>query len=137
MERNNPSTSHEANRLMTKELRNKDYEKILEALDVLGTSTYDRVADYLFFSDSSRVSKRLKEMEGLSLICKTGEKRLTKSGRNANVYRRLIEGETAPPLPPKEHYMEGQTTAADYASKLLAATKEGKLIQNTLFTTEG
>ena len=72
-----------------------------------------------------------------SPICLTGEKRNTPTNRPAQVYRKLKSGETAPPLPPKEHYMEGQTTAADYASKLLAATKEGKLIQNTLFTTEG
>tara|TARA_R110000868_G_scaffold180622_1_gene421233 strand:- start:681 stop:1088 length:408 start_codon:yes stop_codon:yes gene_type:complete len=130
--RNNPDTSHKANKLMTDELKNKDYKKILEAFDSLGSTTYDKLADWCFFADSSRVSKRLKEMEGLSLICKTGEKRLTKSGRNANMYRRLVEGEVAPTIE-KEHYMEGQTTAADYASKLLAATKEGKLKQSSIF----
>lgn len=134
MERQNPSTSLAANESMTKELKQRDYDKIIDALENLGTATYDKIGDYLFFSDSSRVSKRLKEMEGLSLICKTGEKRLTKSGRNANVYRRLVEGET-PPTIEKEHYLEGVTTAADYASKLIAGSKEGRLMQKDIFDT--
>ena len=37
-------------------------------------------------------------------------------------------------IPPKEtHYREGDTTAADYASELIAKTKQGQLKQKDLF----
>lgn len=136
--RQNPDTSIIADRMMTKELREKDRAKILDAMAVLGDCIYTDIATYNFWQDKNKAARRMKEIldEPNSPICLTGEKRNTPENRPARVYRLLKEGETAPPLPPKEHYMEGQTSAADYASKLLAATKEGKLIQNTLFTTE-
>lgn len=130
--RNNPDTSHEANRLMTKELREADHKKIIEALEFLGEGNYIDIANYLFWTDKNKVSRRLLEIVKLGKICITGKNKLTPSNRPSQIYRLLAEGETAPTIT-KEHYLEGQTTAADYASKLIAASKDGKLKQSQIF----
>jgi predicted transcriptional regulator len=129
---NLPSTSHEANERMTTELRQKDYDLILGALRVLKIAIYEEIAEYLGWSDKNKVSRRQKEMVGLGLIYNLGTKKLTKSGRNAYQYA-ILTPDTVIVEIQKEHYAQSQTTAADYANKLIAATKQGKLIQNQLF----
>ena len=128
----NPDTSHEANERMTTELRQRDYDLILGALGVLKIAIYEEVAEFLGWSDKNKVSRRQKEMVGLGLIYNLGTKKLTKSGRNAYQYA-IVTPDTIIPSVQKEHYMEGQTTAADYASKLIAASKDGKLKQSQIF----
>ena len=128
----NPDTSHEANERMTTELRQRDYDLILGALGVLKIAIYEEVAEFLGWSDKNKVSRRLKEMVGLGLIYNLGTKKLTKSGRNAYQYA-IVTPDTIIPSIQKEHYLEGQTTAADYASKLIAASKDGKLKQSQIF----
>lgn len=129
---NLPDTSHEANRLMTTELRQRDYDLILGALGVLKIAIYEEISEFLRWSDKNKVSRRLKEMVGLGLIYNLGTKKPTKSGRNAYQYA-IVTPDTIIPSIQKEHYMEGQTTAADYASKLIAASKDGKLKQSQIF----
>lgn len=90
MERKNPSTSIEAYRSMTSDLIQKDHAKILNALEQLGSAIYEEIAKHLNWIDKNKVSRRLKELEGLQMIYKTGEKRTTTSNRNAYVYK-LIE----------------------------------------------
>ena len=136
MQRNNPTTSHEANKAMAKELREADHREILRAMEGLGgKAIYTEVATYLRWDDKSKVSRRNIELLRDGKIYLTGLKRLTPTNRNAQEYA-IVTPDTIIPSVQKEHYLEGQTTAADYASKLLAATKEGRLIQNTLFTKE-
>jgi hypothetical protein len=138
MERQNPETSIIADRMMTKELREADKRKILEAMEQIGHDViYTDIATFLFWSDKSKVSRRMKEIldEPNSILCLTGEKRNTPENRPARVYRLLKSGEVAPTIPTPEHYMEGQTTAADYASKLIAGSKEGRLMQKDIFDT--
>jgi hypothetical protein len=132
MERNNPETSIIADRMMTKSLRDADHKKIIDALEVLGEGNYIDISNYLFWTDKNKVSRRLLEIMKDGKICLTGKTKLTPSNRPSQVYRILKEGET-PPTINKEHYLEGVTSAADYASKLLAATKEGKLKQSSIF----
>lgn len=127
-----PDTSHEANERMTTELRQRDYDLILGALGVLKIAIYEEIAEFLGWSDKNKVSRRLKEMVGLGLIYNLGTKKPTKSGRNAYQYA-IVTPDTIIPSIQKEHYMEGQTTAADYASKLIAASKDGKLKQSQIF----
>ena len=137
-ERINPETSLIADKLMTKELRAIDNAKILDALVYFPNGAiYTDIATHLGWDDKSKVSRRMKEIldEPNSKLCLTGEKRLTPSNRPAQVYKLLSDGETAPIIE-KEHYMKGQTTAHDYISSLLAATKDGRLKQNSLFTEE-
>lgn len=127
-----PDTSHEANERMTTELRQRDYDLILGALGVLKIAIYEEISEFLRWSDKNKVSRRLKEMVRLGLIYNLGTKKLTKSGRNAYQYA-IVTPDTIIPSIQKEHYMEGQTTAADYASKLIAASKDGKLKQSQIF----
>ena len=128
----NPDTSHEANERMTTELRQRDYDLILGALGVLKIAIYEEISEFLRWSDKNKVSRRLKEMVGLGLIYNLGTKKLTKSGRNAYQYA-IVTSNTIIPIIEKEHYMANQTTAADYASKLIAASKDGKLKQSQIF----
>ncbi len=134
--RNNPDTSLIADKLMTKELREDDWNKILEALDYFPNGAiYTDIATHIGWSDKNKVSRRMKEILDMdnSPIYLTGEKRNTPSNRPAMIYKKLLSGEQPPITPPKEHYMEGQTTAGDYASMLVAGSKEGKLIQKDIF----
>lgn len=137
--RQNPDTSIIADRMMTKELREKDRAKILDALDYFPDGAiYTDIATHIGWDDKSKVSRRMKEIldEKDSPICLTGEKRNTPTNRPAQVYRLLKSGEIAPVLPPKEHYMEGQTTASDHANAIIARSNLGKLKQNSLFNSE-
>lgn len=136
MERQNPETSIIADRMMTKELREYDHLKILEALQTFDNGAiYTQIADYNFWTDKNKVSRRMLELLKLGKVYLTGEKRNTPLGRPAQVYKFLKEGEIVPTIPTPEHYMEGQTTAADYASKLIAGSKEGRLMQKDIFDT--
>ncbi len=136
MERQNPETSLIADKLMTKELRAIDNAKILDALlSFPNGAIYTDIATHIGWDDKSKVSRRMKEIldEPNSKLCLTGEKRLTPSNRPAQVYKLLLNGETAPIIPEKEHYMASQTSASDYANLLIAGSKEGKLIQKDIF----
>lgn len=86
MERQLPTTSHNAYKSMTDELKQKHHEKIINALRSLKKATYEEIADYLSWDDKNRVSRRLKELERDMVVYKPGEKRPTKSNRSAFVY---------------------------------------------------
>lgn len=127
-----PNTSYEANRQMTKEIREQHHALILSALEQLGEAIYEDIALFIGM-DRHQVGRRLKELVDAGKIYNTLKTGLTSKGRKANKY--AIKTETTR-LPEKEHhYMEGETTGADYASKIIAGTKQGKLIQQDLFST--
>lgn len=86
MERTNPTTSHEAYKSMTKDLLSNHHAKIVEALNYLGSATFEEIASYLKWDDRNRAARRLSELEREQIIFKPGEKRPTRSGRNAFVY---------------------------------------------------
>jgi predicted transcriptional regulator len=86
MERINPTTSHEAYKSMTKGLLSNHHTKIIEALSILGKATFEEIANYLDWEDKNRAARRLSELEREQIIYKPGEKKPTKSGRNAFVY---------------------------------------------------
>ncbi len=81
-----PETSLEAYHALTPEKLAGDYAKIINALKVLGTATYEQISDFNGCREPNIISRRLKELESKELIFKTGEKRLTKRNRNAFVY---------------------------------------------------
>jgi len=81
-----PQTSHEANKSMTFELKQKHHNQIVGALKNLKKATYEEIADYLSWDDKNRVSRRLKELELEMIVYKPGEKKPTKSNRSAYVY---------------------------------------------------
>lgn len=94
MSKNHPETSMEAYRALQPEHLRKTYQRIINALQSLGTATYEELADYLNCREPNQISRRLKEMEGMELIWKPGGKRLTKRRRNAFVYQLTAQPKT-------------------------------------------
>ncbi len=121
-----PSTSIEAYKKATNEMLQAHHAKIISALEVLGSSTFEEIAAYLTF-DKHQVGRRMKELEGLEKVYKPGEKRPTKSGRNAFLYCLTAGAKT------ENLYKKDVKTAADFASQIIASTKTGKLKQKGLF----
>ena len=128
MERINPQTSTDAFKAVSPEMLADHYQKILGALKSLKKAIYEEVAKEIGWDDKNRVSRRLAELEGMQLVYKTGEKRLTSSKRNANVYALVTNGEVSvePERIPK-------VTSVDFANVLIAKTKMGKIKQCELF----
>lgn len=123
-----PSTSLEAYKSVTVEMKNTHYSKILKALKSLGSGTYEELANHIGM-DRHQIGRRLKEMELEELIYKSGLKRPTKSGRNAFVY--YLVGSSQPKTEKEINYAKVQTTAAEHASNIINKTKE--LTQPSLF----
>ena len=129
MERNNPTTSHEAYASMTPVILADHYQKILSSLSVLGKAIYEEIAVHNQWQDKNRVSRRIGELERMQLVYKTGEKKLTSSGRNANVYALVTNGQKS--VEP-ERVDKNQTSAVDYANLLIAASGK-RLVQKEMF----
>ena len=133
MERNNPSTSHEAFDKVTPSMLTKDYTKILEALKVLDIAIYEELATFIGWSDKNKVSRRLKEMEGMSLVYKPGTKALTKSNRNAFQYKVMHPDTVVPPIPERQP----KVTAVDHANLLIQQGENTKKeIEKRVFATQ-
>lgn len=98
MQRNNPSTSLEAYKKVSKEMLSGHHAGIISALEKLGNATYEEIANYLEWDDKNRASRRLAELEREEKVYKTGEKRKTKSNRNAFIYRIVPESKLSKPI---------------------------------------
>jgi predicted transcriptional regulator len=96
MKKKLPLTSLEAHASMIGEPISLHHAKIIAALDELGNAIYERIAIHIGWDDKNRCSRRLKELELLGIVEKTGETSITSSGRRANIYR------LKPPPKPKE-----------------------------------
>lgn len=83
---NLPSTSHEAQKSMTKEILSNHHRMIIDALHVLKKATAEEISEYLDWDDKNRSARRMSELEREQIVYKPGEKRKTKYGRNAYVY---------------------------------------------------
>lgn len=86
MEKKLPDTSHEAYKKMSNEILSNHHQLIVNALNVLKKATYEEIAAYLNWDDKNRAARRLSELERNQIIYKPGEKKTTKTGRNAYVY---------------------------------------------------
>lgn len=95
MPRKNPDTSLAAAKSFTEPMKQTHYNKIIEALKVLGVCNYETIGDYLGMRNNVQIARRLKEMmppsidnpKGLNLIFQIGSKSPTKSGRMAYNYQ--------------------------------------------------
>lgn len=81
-----PSTSHEAHKMMTKELLSNHHNMIIDCLKVLKRATAEEISEYLNWDDKNRSARRMSELEREQIVYKPGEKRKTRYGRNAYVY---------------------------------------------------
>lgn len=77
--RKNPDTSNDAYRSITPDMLSDIYQKILKSLERIGNASGQQIAMHLTLDDN-KISRRLKEMEGLGLIYNTGLRTPTKSG---------------------------------------------------------
>ncbi len=126
---NLPQTSHEANKAATLEMRQRHWDKIKEALMVLKLATGGQIAQEAKM-DYHAVMRRLSEMERNEMVYKPGGKIPTSTNRLA--YQYAIRGsETVVPTP--EKFNPTDTTLVDFASMVIAKTKQGKLVQKNLF----
>lgn len=92
-----PDTSHEAHKMMTKEVLSNHHYLIIEALKVLKKATAEEISEYLNWDDKNRSARRMSELEREQIVFKPGEKRKTRYGRSAYVYS-LVN--------PKQHYSQ-------------------------------
>ena len=129
-----PETSLEAYERVSPDMLCDHYKIILKALGELKIAIAEEIAAHIKAADKNMVSRRMKELEGLGYVFKPGTKKLTKSGRNAFQYSLTGTEVTIFTLP--ERYVKGETTAADYASQIIAKTKSGKAIQADLFNNQ-
>ncbi len=70
----------------------------MDALKVLGTANYERIAMEGKFTDRNQVSRRLKEMVGLNMVVRTDLKSATSSGRSAYNYTLATEKKSVPQM---------------------------------------
>lgn len=120
-----PETSLEAYKQVTPEMLSEHHRKIVSALQVLGSSTYEGIANHVNL-DRHQVGRRLSELERMQIVYKPGQKKPTKSGRMAYCYSLCITG----PKTEKEFngYKKGEKTSTDFSKELIQATQ-----QQTLF----
>ena len=71
----------------------KDWLLILIATKSLKEANYNEIADWLHIPELAIISRRLKEMEKLNFIEKTGKSSLTKRNKSARIYRICAAGE--------------------------------------------
>ncbi len=124
------------NVIMRPGARESIWKKIIECLEKIKDGTNYEIAEALGIKPE-KVWKRTGHSE-LSCpvhgaIFDTGLRRNSPDGNPSIVYG-LSSNRDKYPMVKEVHYMEGKTTAADYASKLIASTKQGKLTQQQLFT---
>jgi len=124
-----PDTSIAAYKSVTPEMLSDHHAKLISAIKELGSGTYEQLAKHIGWEDKNRASRRLKELELEQVVYKTGDKRLTSSGRNANVYALVTNGQVS--VEP-ERVDKNTTTACDYANLIIAASGK-RLVQKELF----
>lgn len=125
-----PQTSHDAGKSMTKELREQHHAKILKSIEALGEAIYEVIAWHCGM-EKHQVGRRLKELVDAGKIYNTLRTGITATGRKANMFA-IRKPDTVLPTT-EHHYRENETSAADFASELIAKTKQGKLEQKSLF----
>ncbi len=82
---NLPSTSHEANRKATSEMRDAHKNKIVGALRELVSANYETIGNKCKL-DKHAVHRRINELERDGVVYNTKIKTATSSGRSANNY---------------------------------------------------
>jgi predicted ArsR family transcriptional regulator len=89
--KNQPQTSKDAYASLQLSEVQATYQKIIGALERLGTASTEQIADFLTI-DHSKIHKRTKEMQDLKMIFRPGHRVPTKSGRTAFVWCLCVTG---------------------------------------------
>lgn len=126
-----PITSHIAKAMKSEESKQHDYNKIIEALKVIGQGNYEQIADTLTWRDINKCSRRLKEMIGKEMIYNTGLKNLTKRNRPAFMYSIKSNGSKESAV--ETNYKKPELTSTQYANNIIESAKGCGFIQPELF----
>lgn len=119
--------------------RDNHYKKILLAMEWIVEGNNWQIAAQARMKPE-QVWKRTGELakpdeNGVSCLIDTGKRNLNPDGNLAIIYG-LYENRDKYTTPKEVHYREGLTSAADFASELIAKTKQGKLQQQELFNNQ-
>lgn len=128
--RKNPDTSNEALRSLKLEDLNEIYRLIIGALNVLGKGTFEDIAAYLK-KDSSKIWKRMSELERMMVVYRPGTKKLLKSGRNG--YEWMLTNSSTQKTETEHKYVKGEKTAVDHANELIRQAQNHGAFQPELF----
>jgi hypothetical protein len=128
MKRKNPATSSEAWRSFNPNKLNELHGKILAALEHLGPSTYEDVADFLKL-EPQRIWRRMSELGFVNRIHRPDERKIMKSGRQGMVW---ILGPCPEVVKKKERVMKG-SSVSDFSKAILRQPKPSQQIQQSLF----
>lgn len=126
MKRNLPATSLSANKAATAEMRSDHHAKIIKGLRVLGSATYEELANHLGM-DRHQIGRRLSELERETIVYKPGNTKPTKSGRQAFVY--CLTTSSSPKTENEIKYSKKEKSSTDYAKEIIQNTSR----QETLF----
>ena len=107
MPRKSIQTSVDAFRSLDPAKINEIHKKILAALEVIGSGTYEDLSTYLHL-EPQRVWRRLSELGKANLIHRPGERKIMKSGRMGMVWRLGPEPKSTKK---KERVMKGPSVA--------------------------
>lgn len=113
--RKNPETSHEAYAKVTPSMLTNHHSKIIKALEVLGTATYEQISSFITIEPHA-VGRRMKELEVMGIVYKPGTKWPTKSGRNAYQYTLQESGKIVTKVTEKS--LPGESIS-DFSKKLI------------------
>lgn len=125
--RKNPQTSVDAYKSLQPDQIRAIYQKIVEALKVLGMASTEQIAEYTTIAHP-KIHKRVSEMEKLEMIYRPGTRVKTKSGRTAYQWtlcnnQPKVERKPEKALPGK--------SVSDYSKEILNPSSGYK--QNILF----
>ncbi len=124
MKRVLPSTSHEANRRATDEMREAHHAKIIAALQKLGVANYETIGAACGL-ERHAIGRRLSELERKLTIFKPGTTSLTKSGRKAMNY--CLTSDHTQKTDQPVTYKKEIKNSSDYSKELINSTKQQQL----------
>jgi hypothetical protein len=121
-----PETSLEARRSLDPEKIAKMYLRIVEALNAIGSGTYEDIAAHLK-EQPVRIWKRMSECNRLGLAHRTGDRKLMKSNRQGFVW---APGPSTETVQREQKVMKGPSVV-DHSRKIQEIQKS--ISQPTLF----
>lgn len=101
-----PQTSLTANRMVTDEMRNEHYKKIVEGLGKLGEATSEEIATITTL-DKSQIYRRMIDLVRLDRIFATGRTKPTRSGRPAATYQ-LVKSDVGVMVDEKRVFIQNE-----------------------------
>jgi predicted ArsR family transcriptional regulator len=101
-----PQTSLTANRMVTDEMRQKHYDKIVEGLRKIGEGTSEEIASITTIA-KDQVYRRMSELIRYERVLATGRTKPTRSGRPAATYQ-LVKSDVGVVVDEKRVFIQNE-----------------------------